>query len=367
MMALSKLLVISTLASVLAWEECYAVPKGDALGPNGAAAGDPWTQGPWALVQHRDVLHKCFRECAAGVYDLTYYASSPSQLSVTQPVERKYCSNESLSAAAEIQEVECTSSVFKCSKQMGTASNACSGKFQLTEAYDGNQTTQLTWFMALSFFISQPARGKTESVIQASFVLLSGTEYVGWYTIDESKCTGVGFWGPSFLVSAGEVEDPPDPPIIPEMQKLGLQFPKVRAARDHGSSGDGFPDWATVAVIALVTLAICVALCMRRARKIREAEEIELHGAVMSSTPRDPHLPPRYARSANQQPSENRDAGMPAVQKQDEDTLRMPKAIGPHAGQSQPGRSVSKQPQGACCEVDGARGGPLGPKQTGKA
>ena len=198
----------------------YAVPKGDALGPNGAAAGDPWTQGPWALVQHRDVLHKCFRECAAGVYDLTYYASSPSQLSVTQPVERKYCSNESLSAAAEIQEVECTSSVFKCSKQMGTASNACSGKFQLTEAYDGNQTTQLTWFMALSFFISQPARGKTESVIQASFVLPSGTEYVGWYTIDESKCTGVGFWGPSFLVSAGEVEDPPDPPIIPEMQKL---------------------------------------------------------------------------------------------------------------------------------------------------
>ena len=64
--------------------------------------------------------------------------------------------------------------------------------------------------------------------------------------------------------------------------RLGLQFPKVRAARDHGSSGDGFPDWATVAVIALVTLAICVALCMRRARKIREAEEIELHGAVMS-------------------------------------------------------------------------------------
>jgi len=39
---------------------------------------------------------------------------------------------------------------------------------------------------------------------------------------------------------------------------------------------------------------------------------------AMSSTPRDPHLPPRYARSANQQPSENRDAGMPAVQKQDE-------------------------------------------------
>ncbi|CAE7949390.1 unnamed protein product [Symbiodinium sp. KB8] len=283
MMAPSKLLVICSLASALAWEECYAVPKGDALvAIDISAARDPWTHGPRALLQHRDVLRKCFRECAAGIYDLTYYASSPSQLSVTQPAERKYCSSESLSAATEIQEIECASSVFKCSKQMGNASNACSGTFQLTEAYDSNQTTQLTWFMALSFFMSESARGKTESVIQASFVLPSGTEYAGWYTVDESKCTGVGFWGPSFLVSTGEVEDPPDPPVIPEMQKLGLKFPKIRAAPGRRSGGGGFPDWATVAAIALVTLVAFVALCMRRARKIREAEEIELHGAVMS-------------------------------------------------------------------------------------
>ena len=64
--------------------------------------------------------------------------------------------------------------------------------------------------------------------------------------------------------------------------RLGLKFPKIRAAPGRRSGGGGFPDWATVAAIALVTLVAFVALCMRRARKIREAEEIELHGAVMS-------------------------------------------------------------------------------------
>ncbi|CAE7563478.1 unnamed protein product [Symbiodinium natans] len=135
--------------------------------------------------------------------------------------------------------------------------------------------------MAFYFFRRAVGGGKVVAVVEARSLLpVSLSDHLVFSTSCKIPPTC------RTMKPSGAVLDPPLPPEIPGMEDLNLSFPKLSAGgaahpgNRKGRNGRDLLETAGSAGAAAMALALLGICCLRRARKIREAEAGELRNAA---------------------------------------------------------------------------------------